>query len=122
MTGAALLGAAAAALQLLSYTVYIRLVLAGRCAPNGMSWLMWSYGTGVLVFVQADLGTPLSVLATPALCVLCAAFVTIRAFASFERVPPARQDWVVLAIDVLILGSYLACARGTPDGTPDGSW
>ena len=112
MTSAALYGATAAILQLVSYTTYVRLVITGGCVPNGVSWLMWSYGTGVVVFVQADLGTPLSVMGASVLCLVCAIFVTVRAFAAHERLPPARHDWLIVGTDAFILMGYLACIHG----------
>ena len=85
MSAAAICGVGAAGLQVLAYSIYVRSFLGGRCRPSGISWLMWSYGTAVLLFMQADVGTPVSVMMTPAFCLACSAFIATRALAGGGR-------------------------------------
>lgn len=109
---AAALGLGAAALQVLSYTIYLRLTLDGRCRPNGISWLMWSYGTAVLLVVEAGVGTPVSVMLAPAFCLVCSCIVTAWAMRDGSGDRPAASDFAALAIDVAILATYVAAMHG----------
>ena len=77
-----------------------------------MSWLMWTYGTAVLLFLQADTGAPISVMLAPAFCVACSVCVTARALAAAGRLRPVPQDWLLLGVDLAILVAYLVAVRG----------
>lgn len=111
MTAVAL-GLAAGALQVVAYTIYTLQVVRAECRPNGMTWLMWSYGTLVLLIIEWDVGAPVSILILPAVCAACSLFVAGYAFARSAYIAPDRQDWAVLGLDVMILAGYVAFAYG----------
>ena len=59
-------------------------------------------------YIEGDTGAPLPVLLAPILCALLSMYVAVRAFLHGPAVPAARHDWLVLAVDLAILGGYLA--------------
>lgn len=113
MTLGAILGLTAGLLQALAYAAYFRQVLAEDCRPNGMTWLMWTYGTAVLFFIEYDMGAPFSVLVLPAVCLLCSIGVAGYAFARASYLPPERQDWAVLSLDLGITIGYVVLVMGS---------
>lgn len=106
------LGIAAGVLQAVAYIIYVVQVVRAECRPNGMTWLMWSYGTLVLLIIEWDVGAPISILILPAVCSVCSLFVAGYAFARSAYIAPDRQDWAVLGLDVLILAGYVVFAHG----------
>jgi hypothetical protein len=116
MTLATALGVAACGTQALAYLIYARQVLRGACRPNGMSWLMWTYGTLVFFVIEVGTGAPLSVLLLPGICAVCSVFVAAESFRRAAYVAPQRQDWAILGVDVAILAGYLAMAWGPRAG------
>ena len=108
---AATLGLAAGVLQAVAYMIYVVQVVRAECRPN-MTWLMWSYGTLVLLIIEWDVGAPISILILPAVCSVCSLFVAGYAFARSAYIAPDRQDWAVLGLDVLILAGYVVFAHG----------
>lgn len=116
MTLATAFGTAAGLVQLAGFALYLRALRGGRTRPNGMSWLMWAYGSLVPFYIAGDTGAPNPVLLVPVLCALLSMYVAFRAFVRGPAVPAARHDWLVLALDVAILGGYLAHASGRLPG------
>ncbi len=112
MTAAETLGFAAGLLQAVAYMIYLLQVVRAECRPNGMTWLMWSYGTLVLLIIEWDVGAPISILILPAVCAFCSLFVAGCAFARSAYIAPDRQDWAVLGLDVMILAGYVGFANG----------
>jgi hypothetical protein len=113
VTLGAILGLTAGLLQALAYAAYFRQVLAEDCRPNGMTWLMWTYGTAVLFFIEYDMGAPFAVLVLPAVCLLCSIGVAGYAFARASCLPPERQDWAVLSLDLGITIGYVVLVMGS---------
>jgi hypothetical protein len=99
-------------MQALAYLVYFRQVLVGACLPNGMSWLLWTCGTLVLLAIEADSGAPISVLLLPAVCAFCSFVLAVRCLVLGSYIAPDPQDWAVLALDAAILLGYAAAAYG----------
>jgi hypothetical protein len=118
VTLATALGLAAGGTQALAYLIYARQMLCGECRPNGMTWLMWTYGTVVFFLIEADTGAPLSVLLLPGICTACSVYVAAESFRRASYVAPDRQDWAILGLDGAILLGYLALAYG-PWPTPE---
>lgn len=106
MSASAVLGLAAAILQATAYIVYAAQVVRADGRPNGMTWLMWSYGTFVFFAIELHLGAPLSVLALPAVCMLCSIAVATYAFLRNTYLRPGRQDWVALGFDGALMIGY----------------
>jgi hypothetical protein len=103
----AAVGIAAAVLEVVSYILYARVVQRGVSKPNGMTWLMWSYGSAAHLFVQLHVGTPTSVLLAPAVGLACAGFVTVHVLRRAPAQPPEPLDLAMLLLDLAILVGYL---------------
>lgn len=102
------IGLAAGFLQFAAYIWYAFAVVKSETNPNGMSWLMWSYGTFVFFFVEYDIGTPYSVLFLPFVCMLSSIGIALFSFTKRSYIPPERNDYFALSIDVTLLISYLS--------------
>ena len=105
---AALIGAAAGLVQAASYLIYVAQTLRRDCRPNGMSWVMWSYGGLVVVAMQVHLGAPWTVVAVPAVGLACSVAIAVVAFSRCDRLRPDRQDWTALGIDAMLTAGYVA--------------
>lgn len=110
MTTSAVIGLAAGVLQALAYLIYLCQVIREDCRPNGMTWLMWSYGTAALLFIEYDMGAPFPVLVLPLVCGVCSIGVAVYAFGRSAYLPPERQDWVMLSLDLGITVGYVTIA------------
>src|SRR3989344_1374838 len=69
------LGIVAAALQVAGYLVYGSRVLRRDIKPNGASWFMFAYGTGLLLILEWGRGASFALLALPAACAISSIFV-----------------------------------------------
>jgi hypothetical protein len=49
MSFSAIIGLCAAVMQIAAYVLYLRVFLKASIRPNAASWLMFAYGTGLLV-------------------------------------------------------------------------
>lgn len=116
MSAAAALGLAAGLTQAAAYLIYFAQVVREECLPNGMTWLMWSYGTFVFFTIELHLGVPISVLLLPAICMLCSIGVAGYAFARGVHLRPERHDWGVLAFDAALLLGYAGFVLAAPAG------
>lgn len=108
MTSVAAIGIAAGVLQGCAYIVYILQMVRAECRPNGMSWVMWAYGTAVLLVIEVRLGAPLSVLVLPAICLACSITIAVHAYWRGVALAPTRLDWGVLGLDVMLTVAYVA--------------
>jgi len=73
------LGFVAAALQAAGYAFYGSKVLRSDVQPNPLSWLMFAYGTTLLLVVEWDRGAGFALLALPAVCALSSVAVAVYA-------------------------------------------
>jgi hypothetical protein len=70
-------GLLAGALQLVAYLVYIRYFLKDTIRPNPASWLMFAYGTALMLFLEWQSGASWSLLVLPAVCALMSIVVAL---------------------------------------------
>lgn len=108
MITALTIGLIAGTLQAAAYLLYARFVIRCETRPNGMSWLMWAYGTFVFFFVEFDTNAPFSLLFLPAVCTLSAVLIALYSFYKSSYIPPERQDYIALVVDVTLMTTYLA--------------
>jgi len=101
------IGLLAGLLQAVGYFLYYHFVVRCERRPNGMSWFMWAYGTFVFFFIEFDIAAPLSVLLLPLICTISALVIAGYSFYKSSYIPPEKQDYFVLSIDVALLISYL---------------
>ncbi len=74
-----ILGTAAAILQVLGYFAYGFKILRRDISPNAASWVMFAYGTSLLVVLEWDRDASIAVLMLPIACALSSIVVALYA-------------------------------------------
>lgn len=102
---AALSGCAQAA----GYLYYLRLSLRGDTWPNPMSWLMFAYGTALVVLIEAGAGATWRELLLP---LVCTASSMVTAVVAWRKAGAVAQltpfDWWVFRVDLALTIGYFA--------------
>lgn len=99
--------AAAALVNGVGFCLYVRRIRSGEIEPNGVSWTMRAYGAAALFVIWSDVGVPWPLMLHSAVSGLAACAIAVHALARGGFMRPARQDYVLLACDVAMLGGYL---------------
>jgi hypothetical protein len=123
MSAVLALGVAAGLAHAAGFWLYARRILRGEVRPNGMSWLMRSYGTAVIILIWAGLALPTPLLVQPLASLACALAVAALVLRRGSWLRPARQDYWVLVADLALLGGCLVAMHGPwagSAGTPEG--
>lgn len=108
----------AAALQAVAYGVYLRRAWDGRIDPNPTSWLMWAYGTGLVVVLESDQGIHPALRLLPTVCAGCCMAVAGLCWRRGSlRWPEERTDGVALGIDLTATGIYAAVSLAVTAGS-----
>ena len=116
MAFATALGTGAGLVQLAAFVLYIRSLRRGRdAAERDVLADVGLWEPRSLLYCERT-GAPAPVLLVPVFCALLSMWVAFRAFVGGPSVPAARHDWLVLAVDVAILGGYLAHVSGRLPG------
>lgn len=110
----ALIGLVAAALQVAGYTIYIRNFLMKAIRPNAASFLMFSYGTSFLAFLEWRGGATWQVLALPVICSVIGIVVALLCFRKGATEAIDRFEGFSFAADLWLTVAYgwLALAGG----------
>ena len=102
------LGIFAALLQVAGYAFYGSKILRRDIRPNPASWLMFAYGTVLLLMVEWDRGASFALLALPAVCALSSIVV---AFYALRRAhgwwPMHLLERFSFGLDILLTFIYL---------------
>src|SRR3989344_3985059 len=103
-----LLGLVAASLQATGYLVYGFKVLKRDIAPNPASWLMFAYGTTLLLVLEWDRGASFAVLALPFICAVSSAVVAWYCLRKAQRTwwPEHVLERISFVLDVLLTVAY----------------
>lgn len=116
-----MLGILAGALQVLGYGLYIRLSLRHEVEPNAATWLMFSYGTGLLGVLEFSRGAEWELLYLPTVCAILSMGV---AFICWKRGtlkwPKEWQDRLAFVTDVVLTVCYLGASLLACSGVLDG--
>lgn len=103
------LGILAALLQVAGYAFYGSKILTRDIRPNAISWLMFAYGTTLLLVVEWDRDASVALLALPAACALSSivvAFYALRnAHAWWPEHPLERFSF---GLDILLTVAYVS--------------
>ncbi len=95
-------------LQVLGYWLYIRHTLREETNPNPSSWLMWAYGTFLIVVLELGRGASWEVLLMPTLCATCSIFVAYLAWQKHKSLMPShRADWTAFIVDIALTIGYI---------------
>jgi len=103
------LGIFAALLQFAGYAFYGSKILKRDIRPNAISWLMFAYGTALLLLIEWDQDASFALLALPAACALSSIFVAMWALRDSNAWWPDHSlEWTSFVLDVLLTLTYAA--------------
>lgn len=108
----------AAGLQAVAYVVYLRRASDGRIEPNPTSWLMWAYGTALVVVLESDQGIHPALRLLPIVCAACCVCVAGLCWRRGSlQWPEERPDRIALGIDLSATGVYVAVTLAAAAGS-----
>lgn len=106
-----------AILHVAGYGFYLRSTLRRKIDPNPMSWLMFAYGTSLIVVLESAAGASWRELALPVVCATASvAVVGICRLRGTLRWPSDRLELFSFGADVAITIAYVACWALGPVG------
>lgn len=111
------LGIAAAILQVAGYWVYLRNFVKQRIRPNAASFLMFSYGTWLLVFLEWRNGAEWPVLALPITCAAMGIVVALMCLRKGATEPVDRVEAIAFSADLWLTLIYAWFALGLGDAS-----
>lgn len=89
-------------LQVLGYVVYRMKTVR----PNPISWLMWAYGTGLVVCLELGYGASLNILVLPTVCFLSSLLMAFRSWRFLSIHEVDVSDWIALGVDLILTIGY----------------
>lgn len=96
------------ALHALGYLLYVRSTLRDEVHPNPTTWLMWAYGTALVVAIEWDQDAAAAVLLLPTVCATCSVAVAYICWRQGRLGwPEARSDQAAFLLDLLLTAVYL---------------
>jgi hypothetical protein len=110
MGRAAALGGLAAGAQIAAYLVYIRLFVSGKIRPNAVSWLMFAYGTALMVFLESRNDAAWFELALPTACAAMSVIVAVLCLRRNATEPVDLVEKVTFGADLALSIAYLLVA------------
>ncbi|MBI2612701.1 hypothetical protein HYW59_02725 [Candidatus Kaiserbacteria bacterium] len=103
------LGVFAALLQVAGYAFYGSKILRRDIRPNAASWLMFAYGTSLLLVVEWDRDASFALLALPAACALSSIVVAFHALRKAEAWWPEHViERTSFGLDILLTIAYVS--------------
>jgi hypothetical protein len=102
------LGLIAGGGQLIAYLVYIRYFLKGAIRPNPISWIMFAYGTSLMLFLEWQVGATWEVLLLPAVCALMSVVVALMCFSRGAPAPADTAERIAFGADIGLTFGYIA--------------
>jgi hypothetical protein len=112
------LGIVAAGLHVLGYSIYVYSVLRKSILPNSASYLMFAYGTALVVFLTIANGATLPQLVLPIFCAAMSIVVAILCLRHRSTEPVDRTEKLIFGADVALTLVYLALTRYMTDMAP----
>lgn len=111
-------GIAAAVLQVAGYSLYIRHFLRQSIRPNAASFLMFSYGTWLLVFLEWRNDAGWAVLALPMACGFMGFVVALMCLRRNATEPVDRFEAAAFSADLwlTLIYAWFALGMGNADG------
>ena len=108
-------GILAGLLQALGYVLYDWLAVRGKSVPNPLSWLMFAYGTALLLFLEydgsrhVDGSVDWQILILPAVCFIGSCVVVYRCYrrGGFKKGIDLR-DKISFGLDLFLTACYVA--------------
>jgi SET domain len=101
------LGVVAGALQIIGYCVYIRFFLQETVRPNSISWLMFGYGTALMLLLELGAGANWTLLVLPAACAAMSLVVAALCFRTKNAGPANTFEKAAFGADIGLTIGYL---------------
>lgn len=111
------LGGIAALLQVAGYSLYIRNFLNKSIRPNAASFLMFSYGTSLLAFLEWRNGATWALLALPVTCAVIGIVVAAMCLRKGATEPIDRFEAFAFSTDLWLTILYAWFALGLGDAS-----
>lgn len=92
-----------------AYVYYLRLAVRGRTWPNPASWLMFAYGTALILLIESRAGASWRELLLPVVCATSSIFIAVAAWRKSGAATSLTPfDWWAFRADVALTLGYLA--------------
>jgi SET domain len=101
------IGLLAGVFQLVAYLVYIRYFLKDAIRPNATSWVMFAYGTALMLFLEWQGGATWDLLVLPFVCAFMSLFVAVLCMRSRYRMQTGLLERSAFGADVGLTMGYL---------------
>lgn len=111
------LGLLAGVFQFVAYLVYIRYFLKDAIRPNSWSWIMFAYGTALMLYFEWENGASWDLLVLPFVCAAMSLSVAIMCLRLKSREPTGPLEKGSFSADLGLTAGYLAL-KGTPAAGP----
>jgi hypothetical protein len=94
--------------QAAAYAYYVHLAVRGSTWPNPMSWLMFAYGTALVVLIEAHSGATWRELTLPVVCAASSVAIAIMAWRKRGAAASLTKiDWLVFRADIALTVAYV---------------
>ena len=108
--------------QAAAYAYYVRLAILGATWPNPLSWLMFAYGTVLVVLIETQSGASWRELVLPVVCAACSIVIAVIAWRKSGAGDALTTiDWVVFLADIALTVSYIVAWTLARNGMLDDS-
>ena len=102
------MGMIAAILQIAGYLVYLWYFYRKKVRPNAATWLMFTYGTALLAFLEYENGSPWQLLMLPAACAAMSIVVAAMCLRRDATDKTDRFEIAVFSVDLVLTALYAA--------------
>jgi hypothetical protein len=106
----------AGAFQLVAYLVYIRYFLKDAIRPNPISWIMFAYGTSLMLFLEWKEGATWDLLLLPAVCATMSVVVALMCFKRGNPGPSGKAERWAFGADLGLTFGYIALVGSNGSG------
>jgi hypothetical protein len=110
-------GILAAGAQIAGYVWYIRQIGQQGIEPNPVSWMMFAYGTCLLVFLEWQTGAAPALLALPLVCAAMSVVIVVKQLRRSIQHVVDPLDGIIFAADIILTAFYVASALMLDDMT-----
>jgi hypothetical protein len=100
----------------LAYLFYIRLFLRDSIRPNPISWIMFSYGTSLILFLEWRAGATWDVLFLPGVCAFMSIVVALLCLRRGSIAPSGRAERLAFGADLGLTLGYIALVGSNGSG------
>ena len=95
-------------LHVFAYLIYVRFAILDEVQPNPTSWLMWTYGTALVVLLEWEQEASFSILFLPVVCAACSLIVAFICWRKGRLSwPKAWSDRAAFVMDLTITALYI---------------